>query len=104
FFSDILKDPQKADFDKSGEIRGREAVALGVALAMDAFGAGFGAAMMGFNPFTTSVAVGAAKLVLLPAGFYLGNNYFSKYLGSKASYLSGFVLIMLGILNLFNIV
>ncbi|UNC91598.1 sporulation membrane protein YtaF [Candidatus Contubernalis alkaliaceticus] len=104
FFSDILKDPQKADFDRSGEIRGGEAVALGVALAMDAFGAGFGAAMMGFNPFITSAAVGAAKLVMLPAGFYLGNYYFSKHLGSKASYLSGFVLIVLGMLNLFNVI
>ncbi len=103
FFSDILKDPQKADFDRSGEIRGREAVVLGVALAMDAFGAGFGAAMMGFNPFITSASVGVAKLVMLPAGFYLGNYYFSKQLGSKASYLSGFVLIILGMLNLLNL-
>ncbi len=103
FYSDILKDPEKADFDRSGEIRGREAVVLGAALAMDAFGAGFGASMMGFNPFITSASVGVSKLIMLPAGFYLGNNYFAKHLGSRASYLSGFVLVILGILNLFNV-
>ncbi len=103
FFSDILKDPHKADFDRSGEISGGEAVALGIALAMDAFGAGFGAAMMGFNPLITSVAVGFTKMIMLPAGFYLGNYYFARCFGSRVSYFSGFVLIILGLINLFNI-
>lgn len=102
-FSDILKDPQKADFDDSGEISGREAIALGVALAMDAFGAGFGAAMMGFNPLITSGTVGLAKMIMLPAGFHLGKYYLARCFGKRASYLSGFVLIILGLINLFNI-
>lgn len=103
FITEILRDPQVADFDRSGEISGREAVALGVALAMDAFGAGFGAAMMGFNPLTTSGAVGLTKMVMLPAGFHLGKYYFSRCFGGRASYLSGVVLILLGLVNLFNI-
>ncbi len=103
FVTDILKDPQKADFDKSGEISGREAVALGVALAIDAFGAGFGAAMMGFNPLTTSGAVGLTKMIMLPAGFHLGKYYLARCFGGRASYLSGVVLILLGLVNLFNI-
>ena len=101
--TELLKEPQKADFDRSGEISGKEAVVLGIALAMDAFGAGFGAALMGFNPFATSAAVGLSKIVLVSSGFYLGKYYLARYLGQKASCLSGAVLILLGIMNLFNL-
>jgi putative sporulation protein YtaF len=37
----ILKEPAEADMDKSGIIDRKEAIVLGIALAMDAFGAGF---------------------------------------------------------------
>ncbi|PKM83484.1 MAG: sporulation membrane protein YtaF [Firmicutes bacterium HGW-Firmicutes-13] len=102
-FTELLKEPQKADFDCSGEISGKEAVVLGVALAMDAFGAGFGAAMMGFNPFITSAAVGISKLILVSSGIHLGRNYLANVLGEKASCVSGFVLIILGLMSLFNL-
>lgn len=46
----ILKTPTKADFDRSGTITGLEAVMLGIALSLDAFGAGLGAAMLGYSP------------------------------------------------------
>jgi len=101
--TELLKEPQKADFDRSGEISGKEAVVLGIALAMDAFGAGFGAALMGFNPYATSAAVGLSKIILVSSGFYLGSYYLARYLGQKASCLSGVVLILLGILSLFNL-
>ena len=42
----ILKKPTRADFDRSGIITGLEALFLGVALSLDAFGAGIGAAML----------------------------------------------------------
>lgn len=102
-FTELLKEPEKADFDCSGEIGGKEAVFLGVALAMDAFGAGFGAAMMGFNPFITSAAVGLSKLILLSFGIYLGRYYLAKVFGEKASCASGFLLIILGLINIFNL-
>ncbi|WP_054693248.1 hypothetical protein [Syntrophomonas palmitatica] len=40
----ILKEPSKADMDSSGEINLKEAFFLGLALAMDALGAGIGVA------------------------------------------------------------
>src|SRR5699024_7357800 len=45
-FTSILSNPHKADKDKSGVISAGEAVILGIALAMDAFGAGFAAAIL----------------------------------------------------------
>ena len=45
----ILRKPMSADFDKSGAITGLEAFMLGMALSLDAFGAGIGAVMLGFS-------------------------------------------------------
>ena len=50
----ILKKPMVADFDKSGTITGVEAFMLGLALSLDSFGAGIGAAMLGFSPLYLS--------------------------------------------------
>lgn len=44
----ILRKPTSADIDRSGTINGMEAVLLGIALSIDAFGAGIGAAILGF--------------------------------------------------------
>ncbi len=101
-FANLLKEPQGADLDKSGEISSGEALFLGLALAMDAFGAGFGAAMMGFNPYITSASVGISKVILVSSGFYLGSSFMARILGERASCLSGFVLVLLGALNLIS--
>src|SRR5699024_10410617 len=57
-FTSILSNPHKADKDKSGVISAGEAVILGIALAMDAFGAGFAAAILGHSVFITAISVG----------------------------------------------
>jgi putative sporulation protein YtaF len=100
YFSDMLREPSRADFDNSGVITGKEAVALGVALAMDAFGAGFGAAMMGFSPLATALAVGVIKLILVTAGLHLGKRYSQNVSGERAAVFAGLVLMLLGITHL----
>jgi len=98
----VLREPELADFDCSGAITGREAVVLGVALAMDAFGAGFGAAMMGFGPISTAAAVGVTKLVLMSGGLFLGRRYAQSVSGERAAIFAGLVLMILGIAHLFS--
>ena len=61
----ILKEPSSADFDSSGEISPREAFSLGSALAVDAFGAGIGLAMTGFNILLTATSVGVLQFILI---------------------------------------
>lgn len=100
FLSGVLREPTRADFDRSGVITGKEAVVLGVALAMDAFAAGFGAAMMGFSPFTTSVAVGLTKLVLVSSGVYLGRRYSQNVSAERAAVFAGLALMILGVAHL----
>ncbi|MBO8158884.1 sporulation membrane protein YtaF [Thermosyntropha sp.] len=97
----ILKEPDKADFDASGVISSKEAFFLGIALAMDAFGAGLGAAMTGFNILFTATLVGMLKFILIKTGFFVGGLVKSqkyKYLSALAS---GFIFITIGMSEFF---
>lgn len=102
YLSGMLREPQKADFDQSGVITGKEALVLGIALAMDAFGAGFGAAMMGFPPLATAFVVGLIKLVLVTAGLQLGKRCSQNVSGERAAVFAGLALMILGIAHLFS--
>lgn len=99
----ILKEPQKADFDKSGVIDAKEAVFLGVALAMDALGAGFGAAMSGYSPLFTPLFVAGAKLIFISSGLYIGKQFRIKYLKGEMTLLPGGIIILLGFSKLLKI-
>ncbi|MBS3897787.1 MAG: sporulation membrane protein YtaF [Dethiobacter sp.] len=101
YFSGMLREPHRADFDKSGVITGREAIVLGIALAMDAFAAGFGAAMLGFAPLTTAIGVGVIKMILITAGFQLGKRYARDISGERAAVFAGLALVFLGVVHLF---
>ncbi|WP_110114081.1 sporulation membrane protein YtaF [Bacillus sp. CGMCC 1.16541] len=93
----ILKKPTVADFDKSGSITGIEAFVLGVALSLDAFGAGIGAALLGYSPFYLAIAVALMSSFFLYAGIQSGK-VFSKIKWVKVfSFLPGILLIVLGI-------
>src|SRR5699024_11211761 len=67
-FTSILKDPTKADNDESGIISISEATVLGIALALDAFAAGFGAAMLGYSPFITAIFIALMSGLFLYSG------------------------------------
>lgn len=96
----ILREPETADFDSSGSISSREAAILGLALAMDAFGAGFGAAMTGYSPWLTCMLVGICKLIFVSGGVSLGQRYADSLDSKKAAGLAGGVLILLGLMNI----
>lgn len=96
----ILRTPQAADVDKSGTISASEAVMLGVALSLDAFGAGLGAALIGLPSLFTSLTIAAASAIFLVAGIRFGFR-FSAWRGMQTlSFLPGILLIMMGIMKL----
>lgn len=98
----LARKPEKADLDHSGVLSPKEAFLLGMALAADAFGAGFGAALLGLPLPVTVLAVGAAKLLLVPLGVALGR-VISGADGSAFKHtalLGGAILIFLGIITL----
>jgi putative sporulation protein YtaF len=96
----ILKKPSSADMDSSGEINLKEAFFLGLALAMDALGAGIGAAMTGLNILFTAISVGMLKFILVNSGMYLGEAVKSKYIEGISSLLPGIILITIGIIEI----
>ena len=93
----ILKKPMSADFDKSGTITGVEAIMLGLALSLDAFGAGIGAVMLGFSPGYLALAVALLSSLLVFLGIKLGS-YLSQITWlQRFSFLPGILLIIIGV-------
>lgn len=96
----ILQDPMQADADASSSIEAREALLLGLALGMDAFGAGFGAAVAGFSYFMVPL-VAAASVLFLVLGCTLGHWRVLQSAGQNFVFLPGMLLMGLGLLQLF---
>lgn len=96
----ILRDPVTADIDQSGIITWQESWLLGLALSLDSFGVGIGAAMTGLEPNTTALATGLVTLFSLLIGWELGYRLQHK-VGNKLARMPGFILIFLGVVNLF---
>ncbi|WP_019534594.1 sporulation membrane protein YtaF [Paenibacillus ginsengihumi] len=96
----ILKTPSIADIDRSGVISPSEAMLLGLALSLDAFGAGFGAALLGFSPWLTSAVIALASGIFLGVGLRIGLQHAGWRWMRKMSALPGVLLIAMGLLKL----
>lgn len=94
----LLDEPVRADLDKSGSIGLGEGVILGAAMAMDAFAAGFGAAMAGLPPLATGAAVGAAKVLLVGGSYRLAGVLAVRAGGIRL--LPGVLLALLGLFKI----
>ncbi|AKG34102.1 MntP/YtaF family protein [Paenibacillus durus] len=96
----ILRTPSSADLDKSGSISPAEALVLGVALSLDAFGTGLGAALLGFNPLWTSLVIALFSGSILLLGLHTGLRFAGTSWMKHASVLPALLLIAIGILKL----
>jgi putative sporulation protein YtaF len=96
----ILKQPSRADLDRSGNISAAEAALLGVALSLDAFGAGIGAALIGFTPLWTATVIAIASGSFIATGMKIGYHCSSLNWLKRLSILPGCLLILMGILKL----
>lgn len=93
----ILRKPMVADFDKSGTITGIEAFMLGLALSLDAFGAGVGAALLGYSPWLMAIFVAVMSSLFVTLGIYSGRTFSDNKWIQKFSFLPGVMLIVIGI-------
>ncbi|AHV96673.1 manganese efflux pump [Paenibacillus sabinae] len=96
----ILRTPSSADMDQSGSISSTEALVLGIALSLDAFGAGLGAALLGFNPLWTSLVIALFSGSILVLGLNTGLRFAGSVWMKRASVLPALLLIAIGILKL----
>lgn len=96
----ILRTPSIADVDKSGNISASEATLLGLALSLDSFGAGIGAALIGFIPLLTASVIAISSGSFIAVGLRIGFRYAEMDLMKKLSILPGCVLIIMGIMKM----
>lgn len=96
----ILRKPMSADFDQSGTITGIEALMLGFALSLDSFGAGIGAAMLGFPPIYLAITVAIMSSVFVLLGIKSGTFFHRFGWIQKFTFLPGILLIIIGIWKL----
>ncbi len=96
----VLREPSRADLDRSGTISAQEALLLGTALAMDAFAAGFAVSMLGFDVLFTTLLVGLGHFALTYLGLLIGMGIGAAGISKKISTLPGFILIALGLLKI----
>lgn len=98
----ILKTPTMADMDHSGSISGSEAFFLGIALSMDAFGAGLGASMVGYKPLETAFAVSLMSLLFIGFGLKAGYKYSGRPFMQRMVFVPGIMLILIGLSKIFS--
>ncbi len=92
----ILRDPELADVDRSGDIRPGEAYALGLALGLDAFAAGLGAALAGF-PFCAVLMVSLSCIAFLFLGTRLGRAWDGSRWSRGGFIVPALLLILIGV-------
>ncbi|MEI3607355.1 sporulation membrane protein YtaF [Pseudogracilibacillus sp. SE30717A] len=100
-FKSVMSDPHQADKDRSGTISVGEALVLGTALAMDAFGAGLGAAMLGYSPIFTTILIATMSGVFVYSGIKIGFLLSQNKAMAKLTYFPPILLICIGAFNIF---
>ncbi|TQS74876.1 sporulation membrane protein YtaF [Ornithinibacillus gellani] len=99
-FKTVLTAPDQADLDHSGIITAGEALLLGAALALDAFGAGIGAAIIGYPPLITAFSVACMSGIFLHMGMCTGFFLSQHKKMQRLTFLPSVLLITLGIMNI----
>jgi putative sporulation protein YtaF len=86
--------------DRSGTITTGEALLLGTALSLDAFGAGIGAGLVGYPPIPTALLIAAASGTFLWLGTRVGFRVAGWRWVRQLTGLPGLILIAMGLFKL----
>ncbi|BDG34289.1 sporulation membrane protein YtaF [Saccharococcus caldoxylosilyticus] len=97
----VLKRPTLGDLDRSGSISMTEAILIGFALSMDAFGAGISASFLGYSPLLLALLVCTLNIIFIGLGLKAGNLLSKTKAVKKATVIPGAILICLGITKIF---
>lgn len=98
----ILRDPSQADADRSGHIMGWEAVMLGLALSLDAFGAGISLTFLGYPPLIVAICIAVMSALLLAIGLAMGRRAGKSTWLSRLTWLPPILLICIGVAKSFK--
>lgn len=98
---DMLEYAEESDLNHNGSISIKEAVLVGFGLMMNNLGAGIAASITHISVLITTAATFLISFLTLSLGYYLGKHALGNRLGKYASLISGFILVLLGILEYF---
>lgn len=98
----ITKNPSLADIDANGFISTKEAIALGLTLALNCIATGIGAGLTGLAPLPLAVSVCLFSMFSISSGYWTGWKTTSNHFEHYSQTLSGAMLILIGIYELFN--
>lgn len=98
----VIRNPAEMDMDYSGSIDSRESFLLGLALSIDAIGAGVGSGLIGITSWVIPILVGVFQLCFLYFGCYVGERtHVAMKINQKFLSLSpGFLLILMAIIRM----
>ncbi|MGE7625486.1 sporulation membrane protein YtaF [Viridibacillus sp. NPDC096237] len=102
----ILRNPEIADLNKSGEISWGESALLGVALSANALTNGLGAGLLGLSPIAISITAAIGSLISVWAGVKIGSKVADVRIGSFTvgqfgAIISGVIILILAITAFF---
>lgn len=90
------------DLEKYSIISNKEAIAVGTILAIDDVGSSVSSGLIGYGPFMVSLPYFIISFIIFFLANY-GSNFVRKLnIGGKATLISGFLMILMGILQLFD--
>jgi putative sporulation protein YtaF len=98
----ITKEPSAADFDANGFISTKEAMVLGLTLSFNCIATGVGAGLTGIDSLSLSISVFIFSMVSISSGYLIGWKTASDRFEHLSQVISGAVLIMIGIYELFR--
>lgn len=96
---DMLEYAEKSDLNHNGSINAKEAVLVGLGLMVNNLGTGIAASITHISAYITAAATFLISLLTLSFGNYLGKHALGNLVGKYASLISGFILVLLGILE-----
>jgi putative sporulation protein YtaF len=100
-YKKIMESPEIADVDHSGYIDVKEAVSLALALTINNLGTGVAASITGINIPLAVAATFIFSIVTLEVGGIIGNSAFSKIFGKYTNFVSGVIIVILGVYEMF---
>lgn len=100
--SDMFDYAEKSDKDKSGDINMKEALLVSFGLTFNNIGAGLAASITGVNIYFTVIATFIISILSIIVGEAIGSHLLGKFLGRYAPLIAGMLLIILGIIEMFN--
>lgn len=97
----LINNPVLADQDGSKTISVSESLLLGFALSLNCLGTGLGAGMTRLHSFGLAISIMFFSLLAIYAGTQIAGRYTSTYLKNNVNLLTGLILIIIGIYEIF---